>query len=157
MPGETGLSILGDMRDQRTDRRRAKQEAQQSALDSLASTAFSAAGEPSGLEDVLRIAAAQSAFSSGDAAGGLNSLFLPPSGSAQSGMSRIDPSLPVEEITDISAAVQAGKSPQDIHAAYQQIYGPRTYQRLAPEIDGAIQDALKQSGGIPRPAPSLGL
>lgn len=147
IPGEDAVSTLMALDEQRRAqmqaRRQAAQEAamdsQSGALDFLQKQAFEAVGNPSTAQDVMRLTQANSMFQGGNPAGALDTLFLPQTGSPSGyvgnrGQSRIDPSLRPEDIEDAQAALQAGEPPQNIMAGLQEIYGPKTYSRLLPEI-----------------------
>lgn len=124
----------------------AAQDAQATQMQGLSDLAIETAGAPTDLEGLLRVATAQQLFSAGRPQRAINSLFLPAdTGAAQAGLSRIAPTLPMEELTDIEEAVRDNRTPAEIHQEYMRIYGPQTYARLAPQIDAAIAEAAKRN------------
>lgn len=140
IPGADALSTLMELDAQRQAQRQARKqaaaEAQSGALDSLMGNALAAAGEPTSMQDVLRLTQAETMFGAGDPQGALDQLFLPQGSRYEGnwGQSRIDPSLRPEDIQDIEAERAAGTPPQLILSGLQELYGPKTYARLLPEI-----------------------
>lgn len=155
---DTAFSFLGGLdqqRQERRDRRLEAQQSQQGFLSNLTGTAIGAAQEGTSLEDLMRTLQATTAASGVDpsvlqtpqVSSILDSLYLTNQGPAGNfGQSRINPSIPPEDAAEIMAAARAGKTPDEIHAHAQTVYGPKTYGRLAPEIDKLIQDAGGTAG-----------
>ena len=157
------FSQFGALKDERQariqERKQAEAEARAGALDSLMGYAFQAAGEPSNLKQVLRMAGAEQAFGAGDPAGALDALFYP-AGGRNAGLSRIDPTLPAEAETDIAQIVrdeyqdaqQRGEmvTPDQLRQVVQGAlgYGPNVYGRLQPEVEPLIEQALKAARGF---------
>lgn len=157
--GADPMSTLGqfhsleDERRQRIQsRKQAAMDAQQDALDFLQTQAFSAAGEPSSLEDVSRLTSAYGAFANQAPQDALSTLFN------KSGQSRIgaatdlwdtSPLLDVADrrhiIDDVHRGVAAGKPinqiRSEIHARSQTAY-PADYDDIQDSIDMLIQKAL---------------
>lgn len=138
--GEDALSSLMELDQARAEARRARKqaaaEAQMGSLDFLRDQSLSAAGTPSTMEDVMRLTQANAMFDQGNPTGALDSLFLPEGSQYEGnwGQSRISPTLLPEDVEAVQNALAAQTPTDMILDTLRERYGPKTFQRLLPDI-----------------------
>lgn len=151
--GEDALSTLMSIDQEQEERRAARKAAQaeamaaqQGVLDTLLSSATAAASEGTGLEALMSQLAPQIQSAPQVApqlAASLESLYYP-QGGINAGVSRLEPTLRPEDADDIHAIISNNGTPDDVHRTMANLYGPKVYSRIAPQIDEILGDVMKQ-------------
>lgn len=158
--GEDALAMLMGIKDQRQERRAARREAQfaqqqamaeaqSGLLETLGGVVTEAASAGTSLESLLpQLQAAQtmSGMASSPRTGATLEALVDqtyyPQGGVNAGVSRVNPTLRPEDAADISELVATGSTREEIHAGLSSLYGPKVYNRLVPQVDELIAQAL---------------